>query len=308
MIISASRRTDIPCWYSEWMLNRLKAGCVYTRNPMNYHQVSKLVLSPETVDCIVFWTKDAQPMEDKLSQIDALGYSYYFQFTITPYGTALEPGLREKQDIEDTLIRLSRRIGRHRVLWRYDPIIFDETMTVDWHRRQFSRMCRKLSPYASRVTISYVDLYAKRKKAAIRPAFSEEMASLSEHIGREAAACGIAAAICCESADVSPCGIQRASCIDPVAVEVACGVPVKVAKDRNQRPGCGCCESVDIGVYNTCGNGCAYCYANRSDAGAEVACRTHRADSELLTGTLTAEDSIVLRRAESCKVKQLSFF
>jgi hypothetical protein len=102
MILSASRRTDIPAYYSEWFINRLQAGYVLTRNPMNHAQVSKVILSPDVIDCIVFWTKDPQNMLDKLDVINKLGYKYYFQFTFTPYGKSVEKGLRDKEEIIKT--------------------------------------------------------------------------------------------------------------------------------------------------------------------------------------------------------------
>ena len=104
MIISASRRTDIPAFYSGWLVNRLRAGYVLTRNPMNHSQVSRIILSPEVVDCIVFWTKDPLNMLDKLDIIDDMGYRYYFQFTLTPYDRSVETGLaRQGRDNQDVL-------------------------------------------------------------------------------------------------------------------------------------------------------------------------------------------------------------
>lgn len=123
MILSASRRTDIPCYYSEWFINRLKAGYVFTRNPMNHAQISRINLSPDIVDCIVFWTKDPANMLDRLHILDEIGYKYYFQFTLTPYGKEIECSLREKSQIIETFIKLSETIGKDKVLWRYDPII-----------------------------------------------------------------------------------------------------------------------------------------------------------------------------------------
>ena len=99
MIVSASRRTDIPAHYSEWLVNRLRAGYVLVRNPMNHAQVSKVTLSPDIVDCIVFWTKDPLNMLDKLDAIDEMGYRYYFQFTVTPYDRSVGRGLRDKEEI-----------------------------------------------------------------------------------------------------------------------------------------------------------------------------------------------------------------
>ena len=115
MILSASRRTDIPCYYSEWFMNRIRAGYVLTRNPMNHKQLSRLSLSPDIVDCIVFWTKDVANIIPHLDELDSRGYKYYFQFTLTPYSQDLEPNLRPKFEIEDTFIELSKRIGKDKV-------------------------------------------------------------------------------------------------------------------------------------------------------------------------------------------------
>lgn len=128
MILSASRRTDIPCYYSEWFMNRIRAGYVLTRNPMNHAQLSLISLSPDAVDCIVFWTKDAKKMLPHLNELDRIGYKYYFQFTLTPYNKTIEKNLRDKMEIEDTFIELSKKIGKERVIWRYDPIILNETL------------------------------------------------------------------------------------------------------------------------------------------------------------------------------------
>ena len=111
MILSASRRTDIPAFYADWFMRRIDAGFVLTRNPMNHAQLSRIPLSPETVDAIVFWTKDAQPMLGRLPELDAAGYRYYFQFTLTPYGRTLERGLRDKAEILNTFAALAGRIA-----------------------------------------------------------------------------------------------------------------------------------------------------------------------------------------------------
>jgi hypothetical protein len=92
MIISASRRTDIPAFYAEWFMNRIREGYLCVRNPFNAHQVRRVDLSPESVEAIVFWTKDLRPMTIHLDELDERGYRYYFQFTLTGYPEVLEPG------------------------------------------------------------------------------------------------------------------------------------------------------------------------------------------------------------------------
>ena len=125
MIISASRRTDIPTCFSEWFARRVEEGFLYVRNPMNALQLSRIDLSPEVVDCIVFWTKNPIPM---LPRLDAFNrYPYYFQFTLTGYDTDVESGLPDKWDeLIPAFIELSKKIGPDRVIWRYDPIVIND--------------------------------------------------------------------------------------------------------------------------------------------------------------------------------------
>lgn len=218
MILSASRRTDIPCYYSEWFINRLKAGYALSRNPMNHAQLSKISLSPDVVDCIVFWTKDALNFMPHLTTIDDMGYKYYFQFTLTPYDSTIEKNLCDKADIENTFIKLSQTIGKERVLWRYDPIVVNDTLAVEYHKEQFARLCDKLHPYTESVTISFVDTYAKLKTNLIREITDDEIAELSAYIGQTAKNYGLTAKACCEKTDLTVYGIERASCIDKAVI------------------------------------------------------------------------------------------
>jgi len=144
MILSTSRRTDIPSYYSEWFFNRIKEKYVLVRNPMNYHQVSRIDLSPEVVDCIVFWTKNPMPMLSQLEQLQ--NYRYYFQFTLTGYGQDVERNLPSKKEvILPAFQRLSKEIGREKVVWRYDPIFFSEKYSMEYHCRCFSKMAEELA-------------------------------------------------------------------------------------------------------------------------------------------------------------------
>jgi hypothetical protein len=266
MIISASRRTDIPCYYSEWFMNRLKEGFIIVRNPMNYSQVSKIILSPDVVDCIVFWTKDAKNIVPYLKTIDNMGYKYYFQFTITPYDRTIEKNLRDKNDIIKTFIELSDLIGKERIIWRYDPVILNSILSPDYHFEQFLRICDKLHSYTGCVTISFVDYYAKLKsvitREIIRDITDEEIDKLSAFIGQTAKSYRLEVKACCEEKDLTIYGINKSSCIDKDVIERICGYTLDVKKDRNQRKNCKCIKSTDIGTYNTCLNGCVYCYAN----------------------------------------------
>ena len=276
MIVSASRRTDLPRWYGEWFENRLRAGYALARNPMNAAQVRKVSLLPEDVDCFVFWTKDPANFLPRLDLLDSRGYCYYFQFTLTPYGRKLEPGMRDKREIARTFAERSERLGRERVVWRYDPIVLSDFIGLDYHRTEFARLCDMLAPYTDTVTVSFVDMYAKLKTACFRPPSESEMFELASYIGEAARSFGLRAVACCESLDLSDCGIERAACIDRARIERITGRSLCVRPDRNQRSLCGCCVSVDIGAYDTCPAGCVYCYANRPGKARDFALAKHR--------------------------------
>ena len=131
MILSVSRRTDVPNYYSDWFINRIKAGFLYVRNPLNVHQISRIELSPEVIDCIVFWTKNPANMIEKLNDIKE--YVYYFQFTLNGYDKDIEPNLPDKRkELIPTFQRLSEKIGKEKLIWRYDPILLNERYTIDY--------------------------------------------------------------------------------------------------------------------------------------------------------------------------------
>ena len=299
MILSASRRTDIPCYYIEWFMNRLKAGYVLSRNPMNHAQISKIRLSPDAVDCIVFWTKDAKNSIPHLKAIDDMGYKFYFQHTLTPYDRTIERNLRDKSDIENSFIELSNAIGKERVLWRYDPIVLNSSLSMDYHKEQFTRLCDKLYPYTESVTISFVDTYAKLKTDSVRQITNDEIANLSEFIGKTAKEYGLIAKACSELNDLTILGIEKASCIDKALIEQICGARLNLSPDYNQREGCRCYQSIDIGAYNTCKNGCVYCYANYSESSVNRNCEKHKQDGEMLIGKLQNGEKIVERNLKS---------
>ena len=137
MIISASRRTDIPAFFFDWFLNRLQTGFFLVRNPMNPTRVSRIAVSPETVDAIVFWTKNSEPAMANLSRLNNI--PFYFQFTLTPYDTDIETNVPPKRKIIETFKRLADRIGPDRVLWRYDPILLNDRYTISFHTESFHR-------------------------------------------------------------------------------------------------------------------------------------------------------------------------
>jgi len=292
-------------------MNRIRAGQVLTRNPVNHSQLYRVSLSPDTVDCIVFWTKDPLNLMPYLDELDSLGYQYYFQFTVTPYGSDLETNLRPKAEIEDTFIQLSRRVGSNRVVWRYDPIILNENISIDYHHEQFTRLCDRFAStekYTDTVVISFVDLYPKIKSPVIRELAADEISALAEFIGKTAAEYGLHAVTCCESVDLSSYGIEHSSCISRSRIEEICGCTLDIPPEKNQRDGCGCYKSIDIGAYHSCINGCVYCYATGLPSSVQTRYHAHDPSSELIIGSVRDGEVIIDKPSESYKSGQLSLF
>ncbi|MCM1025780.1 MAG: DUF1848 domain-containing protein [Roseburia sp.] len=311
MILSVSRRTDIPNYYSEWFYNRIRDGYFYVRNPMNARQISKVPLSPEVVDCIVFWTKNPEPMLSRLEELEA--YPYYFQFTLTSYGKDIERNVPQKRECMIPIFqRLAEKIGRERVIWRYDPILFTDKYTPEYHLTAFEQIAGELKGYTSKCVISFVDLYAKNRKNlnAInsRSLPEKELTAFAAQLASIAKKQDIRAASCAEAIDLSACGIEHNCCIDREWIERIIGCKIRADKDKNQRAECGCVESVDVGVYNTCKNGCVYCYANYSPESVLQSSRSYDVNSPLLCGTVTEADKITERAVQSLKEPQLSLW
>ena len=284
MIISASRRTDIPAYYPEWFINRIKEGYVYVRNPMNFHQISKVNLSPDLVDCIVFWSKNPALMFDKLRFLN--DYVYYFQFTLNPYDQDLETGLPPKKNIIETFKKLSDKIGPQRIIWRYDPVLLNTQCTVQYHIDKFNEIASQLKGHTEKVTFSFIDFYKKItanvKSHNIIETTIEEKNIIAENFSKTAKENNFFIDTCAEDIDLSNFNIEHARCIDDRLIAKIIGCTLAVKKDKNQRPKCGCVESIDIGVYNSCQSGCVYCYAG--NYGAKKISEGHNPLSPLLIG------------------------
>ena len=275
MIISASRRTDIPRFHSEWMLNRIREGYVDVRNPMFPSQVSRYSLSPDVVDGIVFWTKDPAPMLPKLGALS--DYSYYFQFSLTSYGRDVESGLRDKHDLISTFKDLAEAIGPERVMWRFDPILLNGKYSPEYQLRAFTTIANELNGFTEKVTISFIDEYNFGGRSIYRSVGTDGVAAeqqnyLAEHMAAIARENGMAIDTCAEAVDLDRYGIEHARCVDSRVFERIGGCKLsrlktryeELAKDKAQRKECCCIESIDIGWPNTCANGCKYCYATTS--------------------------------------------
>ena len=158
MILSVSRRTDIPAFYSDWFINRLREEVVLVRNPMNYHSVSQINLSPNVVDCIVFWSKNPKPMFKYLDEIEDK-YKFYFQYTINAYENDMEPYLPSLDERLESFIYLSNKYGKEKVIWRYDPIVITPKYNLEWHINRFDYIASKLKNYINNCVFSFLDIY-----------------------------------------------------------------------------------------------------------------------------------------------------
>lgn len=307
MIISASRRTDIPAYYSEWLFNRLKEGYALVRNPVNPRRISRVSLSPADVDGIVLWTKNPLPMLGRLAELEP--YTYYFQFTLNPYGRDAEPSVPSKSSvIIPAFRRLSELIGPSRVIWRYDPIFFNDTYTPEYHVKYFRELASRLCGCTEKCTVSFIDFYKKTERSMrafwITEPPQELMQSLMQRFSDIASEYVISINTCAEKEDYSEYGIGKARCIDAGLLGRISGRALSEKKDPNQRPECGCAQSIDIGAYNTCGHGCIYCYANHSRTSVMKNIKAHDPSSPLLFGKIGPDDIVTDRKPSSIKISK----
>lgn len=288
MIISASYRTDIPAFYGDWFMRRIAAGGCRSVNPWNRKPYA-VSLKHEDIDGFVFWTRNLAPFADHLPEI-AERAPFYVQYTVTGYPHALERSVvatdRAIADMRDA----ARVFGPFSVVWRYDPIVVTTLTPVSWHLENFRHIAERLEHSTNEVTISFMHSYRKTRKnldaAARQFGFEWREPSPAESLDLVAALTSIADAhgmrltICSQPAFVAG-GAEPAACIDASRLSNLAGQTVS-ALIRGNRPDCLCHASRDIGAYDTCPHGCAYCYAvSRPDA-AKARHAAHDQDSDLI--------------------------
>lgn len=311
LIISASRRTDIPAFYSEWLFNRIREGYLLVRNPMNVHQISRINLNPEVVECIVFWTKNPKPMMNKLHELEK--YNFYFQFTLNSYDKSIEPNVPKKNELIETFIELSKQIGKDKVIWRYDPILLTDVFTKEYHFKWFEYLAQVLCNYTNKCVISFVDLYKKTERNLkginLLPMSKNDMEEIASKISKIGSNYNLVIESCSEEIDLNKFNIEHGKCIDDKLISKITGKVFNIEKDPNQRDICGCVRSIDIGTYNTCMNGCLYCYANFSKDAVAKNVSLHDSKSPLLFGNLNGKEKIIDREMQifGKKEEQISF-
>ena len=285
-IISVSRRTDIPAFYSEWFFNRVEKGFVQVKKQVGAKTAKKVLLGVKDVLCFVFWTKNPGPMLDKLHLLNEQGYQYYFQFTLTPYSKDIESNLPPKGKIIKTFINLSKKIGKQKVIWRYDPILLNNEIDVDYHKKYFEEFAEKLQGYTKKCIISFIDSHQiskdnknRLKLVKIDDETMMELGKIIHEIGKKY---DITIETCAEKIDLTQIGISSAKCIDERLIGEILDRKLSIGKDRSQRKMCKCVTSIDIGTDNTCLHECLFCYATKNQAMARFNNNMHNKNSPLL--------------------------
>ena len=273
MILNTGSRTDIPAYFSDWFYKRIEEGYVMVRNPYYPEQVTRYVLNPSVVDVLVFCTKNPQPMISRLERLST--YDMFWFVTITPYGREIEPFVPHKEKVIESFRQLSEMTGREKMSWRYDPVFITEKYSVDYHIACFAEMTEKLRGYTGQCVVSFLDLYEKTKRnfREARGVTRDEQERIIEAFA----------------------GIAEAN-------------GMQVPKKKTAREACSCLLGADIGVYNTCGHGCLYCYANYDRKSVEENRKRHDVNSPLLIGHLKETDHVKEAQQKSFKDAQMRLF
>lgn len=291
MILSASRRTDIPAFHSEWMMNRLRDGRLMVRNPGFRSMVYDVDVSPGNVDAVIFLTKNPSPMTGMIDEILSMGHRPFFQVTITGNGRGIEPNVPDLRKTTDAFRRISGKIGPDRMIWRYDPVLLSAGIGAEEHAERFSEICSLLEGHTGRCVFGFLEphakLSAKIASGALREASGEEMRAVAEALLPIAESAGMELTSCCTGTALEGTGVKDVGCIDEDTMRRS-GIPF-TRYSVPQREGCTCVKTFDVGTYGTCFHDCIYCYANPASPGR----RTSDPDSLMLGDSLREGDEII---------------
>lgn len=305
MILFVSGRCDIPAFYSTWFFNRLQEGFVDVRNPFNPHQISRIYLNERNIDCILFCTKNPIPM---MNRLDEIIFPYQFQITLTPYHQDIEEHVVSKKEIINAVKNLSLRLGKERVIVRYDPILLTPKYTVEYHKRAFEKLCSQVEGYVNTIIISFVDMYKNtadnQKRMQLQKMSEQDMLEIGRTLGAVAERYTVHVQTCAEDVDLSSFHIHKGLCMDRRALEKLVQHPLDHIQGKGVRSTCGCMPSVDIDDYNCCPHGCRYCYANYNEKQIAERMQLHDPKSSVLLGHLNEKDRITIR--EDKHIRQIS--
>lgn len=294
MILFASGRTDIPAFYSNWFINRVKAGFVDVRNPFNQNLVSRINFSD--VDLIMFCSKNPLPMIDKLKMLKV---PVLFHVTITPYSKDVEPNIPDKRLIIEGVKKLSLVLGIDNVVLRYDPIFLSDKYNVDYHIRAFDKLCKNLNGYVNKIIVSFMDEYknvrSNKNILKYRTFTREDYKKIGEAFSKSAMDNGMSVQTCFEDNDLTEYGFVKGECLSHELAYILTGKKFKSSNVRKEKK-CECVQMVDIGDYNSCMHMCKYCYANYDEKAVSSNFKMHDDNSSLLIGSIQSDDVIKVRK------------
>ena len=294
MILFASGRTDRPAFYSNWFINRVKAGFVDVRNPFNQNLVSRINFSD--VDLIMFCSKNPLPMIDKLKMLKV---PVLFHVTITPYSKDVEPNIPDKRLIIEGVKKLSLVLGIDNVVLRYDPIFLSDKYNVDYHIRAFDKLCKNLNGYVNKIIVSFMDEYKNvrinKDILKYRTFTREDYKKIGEAFSKSAMDNGMSVQTCFEDNDLTEYGFVKGECLSHELAYILTGKKFKSSNVRKEKK-CECVQMVDIGDYNSCMHMCKYCYANYDEKAVSSNFERHDDNSSLLIGSIQSDDVIKVRK------------
>ncbi len=294
MFIHTGIKTDIPAFYSDWLINRLREGEVYVRNPLYNYNIYKYILNPSVVDCIIFGTKNPEPMLKYLAELAYWGYDTYWFITITGYDTDIEENVPSYIEVIENFKKLSNIVGKDRVVWRYDPILFNNKYTQDFHKQTFEFICKELKEYTNKCIFSFLTYYRQLENInGLRMVMESEKLGILPVISQIAHDNNIILQTCGNKDNYSQYGIRTSGCVVKEDLEAILGDKLKGLKKGNLRDGCNCIKTIDIGEYNTCLHGCKYCYATTDHKKAIENYKKHNSLSKILIGDISDKEIIL---------------
>ncbi len=308
MILNTGSRTDIPAYFSDWFYNRIKDGYVLVRNPYYPSQVTRYQLSPDVIDALVFCTKNPEPMLSRLGELST--FSCFWFVTITPYDKDIEPYVPDKEKVMESFKRLSDYVGSNAISWRYDPIFISEKYSVKYHIEKFEKMAETLRGYTEQCVVSFIDLYQKTKNnfPEVKAVTGDEQEQLISAFSKIAQQNSMQIHLCCENEQLVRESVDAKGCMAKEVLEKAIQCKLHVPKKKGARQECNCLLGADIGMYNTCGHGCLYCYANYDRKTVVANMKKHDASSPFLIGHAKEDDILKEAMQRSWKDEQMSFF
>ena len=295
MILNVSGRTDIVAFYSKWFINCYRKGFIDVRNPFNKNLVNRIYF--KDVDAILFCTKNPLPI---LPYIKEIKIPFIFHITITPYKKDIEPAVLAKGCIIENVKKLSKLIGKDKIVIRYDPVFLSEKYNLNYHKKAFANLCKLLKGYTNKIIISFIDDYKNVRKnmnvLRIIPFKENDFKEIGLSFSKSASENDMTVSTCAEKRDLTEYGFVKDECMSKdLAYKLTGKTNFKKWIARGSKY-CNCVQMVDIGSYNSCPHLCKYCYANFDEDRVMKNFQKHDINSSLLTGSLKKEDTIKVRQ------------